>query len=230
MAIVKRSGISYAVTLALLPAALIVGCAGNDKLTRLDSSELKTPEVVTDAVTNETVELQDNFAFVQIAPPLVGHGVNSEISVNDAELSVQEEPLAKMVAEQELVDVVLTPAEPEYPQQSIIRFAVDQYDIVDSDLDGLKQHALFLQNNPDMELNINGYADSRGSAQYNFQLSKKRADQIEAILLTLGASPTQLKVNSYGESFPVKDEKNWDENRRVELQYKEREQPVMAQY
>ena len=117
MAIVKRSGISYAVTLALLPAALIVGCAGNDKLTRLDSSELKTPEVVTDAVTNETVELQDNFAFVQIAPPLVGHGVNSEISVNDAELSVQEEPLAKMVAEQELVDVVLTPAEPEYPRR-----------------------------------------------------------------------------------------------------------------
>ncbi|WP_455203901.1 OmpA family protein [Kaarinaea lacus] len=105
------------------------------------------------------------------------------------------------------------------PEIEIIHFGLNAYQVKSSAYEALKQHALFLQEHPQMILNVNGYADNRGPAKLNYDLSKKRAEQIADILITFGAPQHQLHVNSYGESFPLNDENNWDENRRVELRY-----------
>jgi len=105
------------------------------------------------------------------------------------------------------------------PEIEIIHFGLNAHQVKSSAYEALKQHALFLQEHPQMILNVNGYADNRGSAKLNYNLSKKRAEQIADILITFGAPQHQLRVNSYGESFPLNDENNWDENRRVELRY-----------
>ena len=57
------------------------------------------------------------------------------------------------------------------------------------------------------------------SCAADYKLSKKRAKQIADLLIEYGAPESQMKVNGYGASFPQTDESNWDENRRVELEY-----------
>jgi peptidoglycan-associated lipoprotein len=113
------------------------------------------------------------------------------------------------------------PAKLEKPQIAIFHFAYNQYDVDEQSLDSLKAHAEYLQNNPQVIVHVNGYSDNRGTAKNNFVVSKKRAQRVADILMSYGVSESQLKVNGYGESFPLNDEKNWDENRRVELQYGE---------
>jgi outer membrane protein OmpA-like peptidoglycan-associated protein len=109
----------------------------------------------------------------------------------------------------------------ERPEKRVFNFAVSQYDIVESDLEYLKAHAEYLKSNPHMILTVNGYSDSTGPADKNFILSQKRAEQVAAILVTYGVSNDQIIVHAYGESFPLNDDTNWDENRRVELEYAE---------
>lgn len=131
------------------------------------------------------------------------------------------------VVEADVVAVSLSSVESEklkIPKIEIIHFGLNAHQVKSSAYEVLKQHALFLQQHPQMILNVNGYADNRGSAKLNYDLSKKRAEQIADILITFGAPQHQLRVNSYGESFPLNDENNWDENRRVELRYIEENQ------
>ncbi len=107
------------------------------------------------------------------------------------------------------------------PQTNIFHFAFNKYDIEEQDYPLLKAHAEYLIENPDVLVNVNGYSDNRGSAKNNYEVSKKRAQQVANILMTYGVPDSQIKVNGYGESFPLNDEKHWEENRRVELHYSE---------
>ena len=111
------------------------------------------------------------------------------------------------------------------PEKLIFNFEASKYNIVENDYEHLQKHAAYLQENPHLTLNVNGFSDNRGSAKLNYELSKKRAQQIADILTIYGAPESQIKVNGYGESFPANDENNWDENRRVELQYIEASNP-----
>ncbi len=105
------------------------------------------------------------------------------------------------------------------PQRKIIYFAQSNYEVADKDVEILLQHADFLRQNETVILYVDGFADNRGSAAVNHKLSKKRAQQVADMLISLGAPETRIKVNGYGESFPLTSETNWDENRRVELEY-----------
>lgn len=113
------------------------------------------------------------------------------------------------------------PAKVDKPQTNIFHFAFNKYDVDEQDYVLLKEHAEYLLENSNVVVNVNGYSDNRGSAKNNFEVSKKRAQQIANILTTYGVPESQIKVNGYGESFPLHDEKNWEENRRVELEYSE---------
>jgi peptidoglycan-associated lipoprotein len=111
------------------------------------------------------------------------------------------------------------PAKPAKPQTGIFHFAYNQYDVAEQDRELLKAHAEYLLQNPDVTINVNGYSDNRGTAKNNVLVSQKRAQHVANLLKSYGVPESQIKVNGYGESFPLNDEKNWDENRRVELQY-----------
>jgi peptidoglycan-associated lipoprotein len=105
--------------------------------------------------------------------------------------------------------------------KTIFQFAVNQYDLNGADLEVLRQHAHFLKTHSNLTLYVDGFSDNRGSALSNYKLSKKRALHVAELLKSYGAPQSQIKVNGYGESFPLNSEKNWDENRRVELEYVE---------
>jgi outer membrane protein OmpA-like peptidoglycan-associated protein len=105
------------------------------------------------------------------------------------------------------------------PSQGIFYFEVNKYDISESDVEILEQHAEYLKHNTNMMLYVDGFSDNRGPANLNYRLSKKRAQQVGDVLIELGAPESRIKINGYGESFPLNSEMNHVENRRVELEY-----------
>ncbi len=60
----------------------------------------------------------------------------------------------------------------------------------------------FLQKNPDVKIQIEGHTDSRGSADYNRALSKRRAAAVRQWLIENGISKDRVTSVGYGEDKP----------------------------
>lgn len=73
---------------------------------------------------------------------------------------------------------------------------------------------------PDFKLTVQGFADERGSDEYNLALGDARAKQAKEYLSTLGLPGNQLATISYGKDKPVcaeHDEDCWQKNRRAHI-------------
>jgi peptidoglycan-associated lipoprotein len=73
---------------------------------------------------------------------------------------------------------------------------------------------------PTYKLQVQGYCDERGSAEYNIALGEARAEAAKNYLVSMGVSPTQLTTISYGKEKQVCDEHDeacWSKNRRVHI-------------
>lgn len=73
---------------------------------------------------------------------------------------------------------------------------------------------------PDYNLQIEGYCDERGSAEYNLALGERRAQAAKEYLVGVGISSGQLSTVSYGkerQSCQDHEETCWQKNRRVHI-------------
>lgn len=73
---------------------------------------------------------------------------------------------------------------------------------------------------PEYKLGVEGYADERGSSEYNLALGDARARTAKEYLVALGLPADQLNVVSYGAEKQVcteHDEACWQKNRRVHI-------------
>lgn len=65
------------------------------------------------------------------------------------------------------------------------------------------------------QIEVGGHTDSTGSAQYNQQLSMRRAQTVKDTLIQHGINPARIRTVGYGESMPISS--NHAVNRRVEI-------------
>jgi peptidoglycan-associated lipoprotein len=82
----------------------------------------------------------------------------------------------------------------------------------------LKQKAMWLRDNPEASVVIEGHCDERGTNAYNLALGERRADSAKTFLVNLGIEGTRLTTISYGEEKPVdmgQNEESWAKNRRA---------------
>jgi len=98
-------------------------------------------------------------------------------------------------------------------------FKTNSTEINMDDVNILAEHALYLLDNPSANLLIDGHADNRGNTELNQTLSKKRAQTVYDMLISMGAAENQLSINAFGDTSPIVDVNNWQANRRVELNY-----------
>ena len=83
----------------------------------------------------------------------------------------------------------------------------------------------FLLSNPDVRIRLNAHTDSRGSLDYNLDLSRRRAESAKSYLVQRGVSSRRIIARGYGERYPqnhCKDgvdcsDSEHEENRRVEI-------------
>jgi OmpA-OmpF porin, OOP family len=73
---------------------------------------------------------------------------------------------------------------------------------------------------PERNVLIEGHTDSTGSDAYNEDLSQRRANAVEDLLIIQGIEPTRVVTRGYGESMPVATNDTAagrQQNRRVEV-------------
>ena len=83
-----------------------------------------------------------------------------------------------------------------------VYFEFDKWDLSEQAKKALTAQADILKQNRTATLMIEGYADERGSREYNLALGEKRAQEVRRFLATMGVS-NAVKVVSYGKDRPV---------------------------
>ena len=82
-----------------------------------------------------------------------------------------------------------------------------------------------MQENPTLEIELSGHTDSKSSAEFNMELSQKRADSAKAYIVAKGINESRIVAKGYGETHLLnkcKDgvfctEKEHAINRRIEI-------------
>lgn len=86
--------------------------------------------------------------------------------------------------------------------------------------DKLRRLAGVLNRYPDTRIEIVGHTDSRGSDEYNYELSLKRARAVADVLVENGVDPARIRTRGEGESRPIAPNDTPEgraRNRRVEI-------------
>ena len=135
----------------------------------------------------------------------------------EEEKRVEEERLKE--EEGEITPQVAREAETKaVPQLGDIHFDFDKSDIRADSREILQKNADWLQNNPDIKIQIEGHCDERGTAEYNLALGERRAMSTKKYLISLGISADRIYTISYGEELPIDpnhSEDAWSKNRRA---------------
>lgn len=104
-----------------------------------------------------------------------------------------------------------------------VNFDYDKSTLRPEDIAIIDQNAAGLKEWGDVDVEVTGHTDSRGSDKYNMGLSLRRAEAVRDYLITKGISADRLTAKGYGESEPL-ESNDTDEgrfkNRRVELNQK----------
>ena len=103
----------------------------------------------------------------------------------------------------------------------ILYFDYDDTGIDEVATRSIIEHANFMQNNPSVNVRLEGHADERGTREYNLALGENRALAVQEVL-GLYNLEDRIMVVSYGEEQPAlvgSNEMAWEENRRVEFSY-----------
>ena len=101
-----------------------------------------------------------------------------------------------------------------------INFKTGSADILPGSYVLLDRAAKVLQDYPDVKLEISGHTDSRGKADYNRDLSQRRADAVKTYFVTRGVASERLQSIGYGPTRPIANNKTQSgraTNRRTEF-------------
>lgn len=101
-----------------------------------------------------------------------------------------------------------------------IFFDVDSYALKDKSRTELNKLITFLKANPDTKIEIGGHTDDTGSADYNLDLSLKRARSVYEFLIEKDISKSRISYKGYGQTlpaFPNDSNLHRQMNRRIEF-------------
>lgn len=179
-------------------------------------TDLKTSEVIATAFSNpETGEFllsiptNRNYALSVKRPGYLFYSDNFEL----AGVHSQTDPYIK--------DVPLQPIKVgETIVLKNIFFDYDKYALLPESRVELNRLVTLLNQNPEMNIRIQGHTDSQGDESYNQKLSENRAKSVYDYLVMHGISEERLSYKGYGESKPIADndtEEGRAKNRRTEF-------------
>lgn len=97
-------------------------------------------------------------------------------------------------------------------------FAVDQTALSEEARGTLSKQAQWLQQYPDVAIQVEGHADERGTREYNIALSARRATAVRNFLISQGISAERIASIAYGKERPAANcdtEECWSQNRRA---------------
>jgi len=144
----------------------------------------------------------------------VDDGKDAAASQVDADIEAAKRAAAELAAKKTELKAMI--------DGNVVRFDFDMSDIPPSDYELIKAHADYMSLESDLKITVSGYADERGTREYNLALGERRAHAVQNALIAEGVSPSRISVVSFGEDNPVDEghsEAAWSKNRRAEFSY-----------
>ncbi len=102
---------------------------------------------------------------------------------------------------------------------STIYFEYDKYKLSEAAKNAMQKNAEWIKSNHELEIQIEGHCDERGTTEYNLALGQSRAVAVRNYYKALGIKTGRMFTISYGEEKPAcyeSTEKCWHLNRRAE--------------
>lgn len=153
------------------------------------------------------------------APPELAVTPEEEMKEEIVKVEEVEEPEDIAYArEEEIKEMELTPEEKAKAVFQDVQFDFDEYNIRPDARPILDSIAEFLNEEPDLNIVIEGHCDNRGTNEYNLALGERRAKAVKNYLVSLGVSPSRMITITYGEEKPLCTENTetcWQKNRRA---------------
>ncbi len=123
---------------------------------------------------------------------------------------------------QQLNDVLQTTDSPRglVVNMADVLFQLGKYELSSDAQLKLAKLSGIIQAHPGLNLSIEGYTDTTGTAEFNMTLSQQRADTVRQFLIAQGMSPDTITSRGMGEADPIADNSTpagRKLNRRVEI-------------
>jgi peptidoglycan-associated lipoprotein len=167
---------------------------------------------------SEELESMSDDELIEVA---VAKGLSEEIVLDaDGNLANRDELVEAIIENAAVTEAAIS----EFGNNAdsfTLYFAYDDTEIDEVATRTIIQHANFMQENPSVNLRLEGHADERGTREYNLALGENRALSVKEVL-GLYNLDDRIIVVSYGEESPIltgSNEEAWEKNRRVEFSY-----------
>lgn len=85
------------------------------------------------------------------------------------------------------------------PGLNTVNFEYDKARLTSRAKKTLQENAEWIKSHSDINIQIEGHCDSRGSIEYNLSLGERRAKATKDYLVSLGVAPESVSIISYGE-------------------------------
>jgi outer membrane protein OmpA-like peptidoglycan-associated protein len=105
-------------------------------------------------------------------------------------------------------------------KENMVNFDFNKSDLTAVGKANLDKLATVLTNNPDTNINIYGYTDSKGTDSYNLDLSTRRAAAVKSYMSSKGIMASRMNTMGMGEADPIATndtDAGRAQNRRVEF-------------
>jgi peptidoglycan-associated lipoprotein len=102
----------------------------------------------------------------------------------------------------------------------IVYFEYDSDQLTSEAQEKLRTKVAIIRANPNLQMQVAGHADERGSTEYNLALGQRRAETVRDFMTGYGVDAGRITTISFGEERPIvegTDESAWARNRRAEF-------------
>ena len=110
----------------------------------------------------------------------------------------------RVIQEEEITDPVFDVV--------IINFDLNEYVLQPEAKNTIQENVIDkLKSDSRLYVTIKGYTDPLGDADYNFKLSKRRAESVKAFIESKGIGENRIRTFSFGESESLDSGVNWED-------------------
>ncbi len=211
-----------------LPLAALIGCAGPGPgadqpldRARAEASAEAMPVVVPQpqSAPEPMRSAQEEPSAAKTPPDADAAAAPSPAAPNAPETTAAaQSELGPGEPAQEAPQPSVAAAEPR-PEPQVLYFDSDASTVRAADEALIEAHAAYLAAHPQARVRLEGHSDPRGPAQYNRQLSERRAQEVARLLIAHGAAAEQVDVAALGEDAARGEAGALQANRRVDLDY-----------
>lgn len=162
-----------------------------------------------------------------------GSGKSTPVPAPSKPAEPSEEPA--VIEKPEPAPIPEEPSEPPFPEVSdkqsssklfslkSVFFDSAKWDLRPESTEELTRLYEYLEENPDLSIQINAHTDNVGSNKANQKLSQQRSQSVVEFLIEMGIDSSRLEGKGFGEEYPIApndSDEGRQENRRVEFMTK----------